>query len=79
MMINLKYSKDVKKDYEQLSDGRKEYIMKRADKKGISVFEYLLEKIEERCKAERKAEKREQERIANKQERIANYLIEKYG
>ena len=78
-MINLKYSEDVLKDYEQLSDGRKEYIMKRADKKGISVFEYLLEKIEERCKAERKAEKREQERIANKQERIAKYRVKKYG
>ena len=63
-MINLKYSKDVLKDHAQLSDGRKEYIMKRADKKGISVFEYLLENIEERCKAERKAEKREQERHA---------------
>ena len=36
-MINLKYSKDVKKDYEQLSDGRKKYINNRANKKGISV------------------------------------------
>tara|TARA_B100000315_G_scaffold109426_1_gene100426 strand:- start:2565 stop:2804 length:240 start_codon:yes stop_codon:yes gene_type:complete len=78
-MINLKYSKDVKKDYEQLSDGRKEYINKRADKKGLSVFEYLTKKIEERCKVERKAEKREQERIANKQERIAKKREEKYG
>ena len=78
-MINLKYSEDVLKDYAQLSDGRKEYIMKRADKKGISVFEYLLENIEERCKAERKAEKREQERIANKQERIVKYHAKKYG
>jgi len=78
-MINLKYSKDVKKDYEQLSDGRKKYINNRANKKGISVSEYLTKKIEERCKAEREAEKRKQEQIANKQERIANYLIEKYG
>ena len=78
-MINLKYSKDVKKDYEQLSDGRKKYINKRANKKGISVSEYLTKKIEERRKAEREAEKRKQEQIDNKQERIANYLIEKYG
>ena len=78
-MINLKYSKDVKKDYEQLSDGRKKYINNRANKKGISVSEYLTKKIEERRKAEREAERRKQEQIANKQERIANYLIEKYG
>ena len=78
-MIHLKYSKDVKKDYEQLTYGRKEYVNKRADKKGLSVFEYLTKKIEERCKAERKAEKREQERIANKQERIAKYRAKKYG
>ena len=71
-MIHLKYSKDVKKDYEQLSDGRKKYINNRANKKGISVSEYLTKKIEERCKVERKAEKREQERIAKKRE-------EKYG
>ena len=43
-MINLKYSKDVVKDYDQLSDGRKKYINKRADKKGVTVSEYLLEK-----------------------------------
>ena len=78
-MINLKYSKDVKKDYEQLSDGRKKYINNRANKKGISVSEYLTKKIEERCQAEHEAERRKQEQIANKQERIANYLIEKYG
>ena len=78
-MINLKYSKDVKKDYEQLSDGRKKYINNRANKKGISVSEYLTKNIEERRKAEREAERRKQEQIANKQERIANYLIEKYG
>ena len=78
-MINLKYSKDVKKDYEQLSDGRKKYINNRANKKGISVSEYLTKKIEERRKAEHEAERRKQEQIANKQERIANYLIEKYG
>ena len=78
-MINLKYSKDVKKDYEQLSDGRKEYIIKRADKKGLSVSEYLTKKVEERRKVEREAEKREQERIANKQERIVKYHVKKYG
>ena len=78
-MINLKYSKDVKKDYEQLSDGRKKYINNRANKKGISVSEYLTKNIEERRKAEREAERRKQEQIANKQERIANYLIKKYG
>ena len=78
-MINLKYSKDVKKDYEQLSDGRKKYINNRANKKGISVSEYLTKKIEVRCKAEREAEKREQERIANKQERIAKDRAKKYG
>ena len=78
-MINLKYSKDVKKDYEELSDGRKKYINNRANKKGISVSEYLTKKIEERCKAEREAEKREQERIANKQERIAKDRVKKYG
>ena len=43
-MINLKYSKDVVKDYDQLSEGRKKYIIKRADKKGVTVSEYLLEK-----------------------------------
>ena len=78
-MINLKHSKDVKKDYEQLSYGRRQYVNKRADKQGISVSEYLTKKIEERCKAEREAEKREQERIANKQERIAKKREEKYG
>ena len=45
-MINLKYSKDVEKDYEQLSDGRKKYIKKRANKKDISIFEYLRNKYE---------------------------------
>ena len=43
-MINLKYSKDVKKDYEQLSDGRNKYINKRAIKEDISVSEYLIKK-----------------------------------
>jgi|TARA_Y100000389_G_C17305660_1_gene435249 hypothetical protein len=42
--MNLKYSKDVVKDYDNLSDGRKGYIMKRAEKKGITVSEYLLER-----------------------------------
>ena len=43
-MINLKYSKDVVKDYDQITDGRKNYIIKRADKKGVCVSDYLLEK-----------------------------------
>ena len=34
--MNLKYSKDVVKDYDNLSDGRKGYIMKRAEKKGVT-------------------------------------------
>jgi hypothetical protein len=42
--MNLKYSKDVMKDYDKLSDGRQEYIIKRAEKKGVIVTEYLLEK-----------------------------------
>ena len=42
--MNLKYSKDVEKDYEKLSYGRKSYITKRADKKGVSVPKYLKEK-----------------------------------
>ena len=42
--MNLKYSKDVVKDYDKLSDGRQEYIIKRAEKKGVIVTEYLLEK-----------------------------------
>ena len=41
--MNLKYSKDVVKDYDKLSDGRKGYIMRRAEKKGGTVSEYLLE------------------------------------
>jgi hypothetical protein len=32
------------KDYDKLSDGRQEYIIKRAEKKGVIVTEYLLEK-----------------------------------
>jgi hypothetical protein len=42
--MNLKYSKDVVKDYDKLSDGRKEYIIKRAEKMGVTVSEYLMEK-----------------------------------
>ena len=45
--MNLKYSKDVVKDYDKLSDGRKGYIMRRAEKKGVTVSEYLLEKYGE--------------------------------
>ena len=36
-MINLKYSNDVEKDYEQLSDGRNKYINKRTIKEDIQV------------------------------------------
>jgi len=42
--MNLKYSKDVVTDYENLSNGHKSYITKRADKKGVSVPKYLKEK-----------------------------------
>ena len=42
--MNLKYSKDVVKDYEKLSFARKFYIIKRAKKKGVTVSEYLLDK-----------------------------------
>jgi len=57
-MINLKYSKDVVKDYDQLTDGRKNYIIKRADKKGfrialskfVCISDYLLEKYERNTK-----------------------------
>ena len=44
--MNLKYSKDVVKDYEKLSDGRKGYIKKCAKKKGVTVSEYLLDKYD---------------------------------
>ncbi len=50
MNPNLKYSKDVVKDYDKLSDGRKKYIIKRAEKRaekmgvGVTVSEYLMEK-----------------------------------
>ena len=39
--INLKYSKDVVKDFSKLSNGRKSYITKRADKKNLNVSDYL--------------------------------------
>jgi hypothetical protein len=42
--MNLKYSKDVVSDYDNLSDGRKKYIIRRSKKKGVTVSEYLLEK-----------------------------------
>ena len=42
--IFLKYSEDTVKTYDQLSDGVKNYIIKRAEKKGVTVSEYLLEK-----------------------------------
>jgi hypothetical protein len=46
MKVNFKYSKDVVKDYDKLSDGRKKYIIKRAEKMGVgvTVSEYLMEK-----------------------------------
>ncbi len=44
--MNLKYSKDVVKDYDKLSDGRKGYIKKRAKNKGVTVSEYLLDKYD---------------------------------
>ena len=42
--INLKYSKDVIKDFSKLSNGRKSYITKRADKKNLNVSDYLKSK-----------------------------------
>ena len=39
--MNLKYSKDVVSDYDNLSDGRKKYIIRRSKKKGVTVSEYL--------------------------------------
>ena len=45
-MIHLKYSKDAVKDYDQLTDGRKNYIIKRAATNGVCVSDYLLEKYE---------------------------------
>ena len=44
LIDELKYSKDVVKDYDNLSDGRKKYIIRRSKKKGVTVSEYLLEK-----------------------------------
>ena len=42
--VNLKYSKDVIKDFSKLSNGRKSYITKRADKKNLNVSDYLKSK-----------------------------------
>ena len=42
--VNLKYSKDVVKDFNKLSSGRKSYITKRADKKSLNVSDYLKSK-----------------------------------
>ena len=42
--VNLKYSKDVIKDFSKLSNGRKSYITKRADKKSLNVSDYLKSK-----------------------------------
>ena len=42
--VNLKYSKDVIKDFSKLSNGRKCYITKRADKKNLNVSDYLKSK-----------------------------------
>ena len=44
MNVNLKYSKDVIKDFSKLSNGRKSYITKRADKKNLNVSDYLKSK-----------------------------------
>ena len=38
------YSKDVIKDFSKLSNGRKSYITKRADKKNLNVSDYLKSK-----------------------------------
>ena len=43
--VNLKYSKDVVKDFNKLSNGRKSYITKRADKKSLNVSDYLKSKF----------------------------------
>ena len=42
--VNLKYSKDVVKDFSKLSNGRKSYITKRANKKNLNVSDYLKSK-----------------------------------
>ena len=42
--VNLKYSKDVVKDFSKLSNGRKSYITKTADKKNLNVSDYLKSK-----------------------------------
>ena len=42
--VNLKYSKDVIKDFSKLSNGRKSYITKRAEKKNLNVSDYLKSK-----------------------------------
>ena len=42
--MNLNYSKDLSKDYETLSEGRKAYITKRANKKDMDVDAYLKDK-----------------------------------
>ena len=42
--VNLKYSKYVIKDFSKLSNGRKSYITKRADKKNLNVSDYLKSK-----------------------------------
>jgi len=41
MSINLKHSKSVIKDFEKLSEGRKNYIRKRADKSSLDIKSYL--------------------------------------
>ena len=42
--VNLKYSKDVVKDFNKLSNGRKSYITKRPEKKNLNVSDYLKSK-----------------------------------
>lgn len=45
MSINLKYSKSVIEDFEKLSEGRKNYIRKRADKSSYdTLISYLKSK-----------------------------------
>ena len=44
MNINLKYSNNVESDYKKLSNGRKSYIIGRADKNKLSVADYLTKK-----------------------------------
>ena len=47
MSISLKYSKSVIEDFEKLSEGRKNYIRKRADKHSYdTLIRYLQSKYD---------------------------------